>query len=90
MNPYGQRLSERLFFFIMLATSAVSLFQSLRRDSLRGLLICFSAGSVLALAVCVPDWRFYRKNQTRWREPAELNAETSPMATDTGASEKVD
>ncbi|KAK4530880.1 hypothetical protein CCYA_CCYA06G1737 [Cyanidiococcus yangmingshanensis] len=87
MNPYGQRLSERLFVSILLATSVLSLLQVWRTEDLRQLFVCFFAGSALALTVSVPNWPFYNRTRLRWRQSAVEIAESAPLNLTKGASE---
>ncbi|CAM6111124.1 unnamed protein product [Calypogeia fissa] len=69
MDWQGQRLSEQLMQYFLLAAALVSFVTGFFLSSYRMMLLTFVGGVLITFLLTVPDWTFYNRHPLQWAEP---------------------
>mmetsp|Transcript_1100 Transcript_1100/g.2460 ORF Transcript_1100/g.2460 Transcript_1100/m.2460 type:complete len:90 (-) Transcript_1100:1164-1433(-) len=89
MDYEGQRLSELLFYWLIIGFGGVGWVIGYFRQEFFIVFKFWLVGVVLSVVLCVPDWPFYNRNPIKWLE--SVPDRRAEMATsDSGSSSKKD
>lgn len=82
MDYQGQKLAERLSLYILCAAAVAAFIAGWISGHFRLTLLTYSAGTLAALIVAVPDWPFYNRHPLHWQE---VQPTRSPAVQEPGA-----
>mmetsp|Transcript_22066 Transcript_22066/g.29093 ORF Transcript_22066/g.29093 Transcript_22066/m.29093 type:complete len:83 (-) Transcript_22066:421-669(-) len=66
MDYEGQKLSELLFYWIILAFGGVGWIIGYFQQDFTPTFYSWSVGVVLSCIICVPDWPFFNRHPVKW------------------------
>ena len=68
MDYQGQKLSENLFYYIILLFGSVGWIYGYILQDFTYVFYSWSVGVGISLVLCVPDWPIYNKHPIKWLE----------------------
>lgn len=69
MDWDGQKVSEQLMQYLLLASALVALLSGYVAGSFRSMLHIYLAGVAVTFMLTVPDWPFFNRHPFTWAEP---------------------
>mmetsp|Transcript_17642 Transcript_17642/g.17078 ORF Transcript_17642/g.17078 Transcript_17642/m.17078 type:complete len:84 (+) Transcript_17642:124-375(+) len=66
MDYEGQKLSENLFCYIIIAFGAVGWVIGYFHQDFTYVFYLWSVGMVISVVLCVPDWPFFNRHPVQW------------------------
>ena len=68
MDYQGQKLSENLFYYIILLFGSIGWIYGYILQDFTYVFYSWSVGVGISLILCVPDWPIYNKHPIKWLE----------------------
>jgi signal peptidase complex subunit 1 len=68
MDYQGQKLSENLFYYIIILFGSVGWIYGYILQDFTYVFYSWSVGVAISMVLCVPDWPIYNKNPIKWLE----------------------
>eukprot|EP00956_Cyclotella_meneghiniana_P011667 scaffold16423_cov55-Cyclotella_meneghiniana.AAC.4 len=66
MDYEGQKLSENLFFYIIILFGSIGWVYGYFLQDFTYVFYSWSVGVFISLVLCVPDWPIYNKHPVKW------------------------
>lgn len=68
MDYQGQKLSENLFYYIILLFGSIGWVYGYFLQDFTYVFYSWSVGVVISIVLCVPDWPIYNRHPIKWLE----------------------
>lgn len=79
MDWQGQKLSEILMQYLLLAAAAVSFVAGYFLSSFRTMMLLYLAGTAVTFLATAIDWPFYNRHPLQWLPPAPKPSKDSAL-----------
>ena len=68
MDYQGQKLSENLFYYIIILFGSIGWIYGYFLQDFTYVFYSWSVGVVISVVLCVPDWPIFNKHPIKWLE----------------------